>query len=519
MTIGGNEHAIEELRRRRRATVEEMGGADRVEKLHSQGRLTIRDRIDALCDPGSFTEVGTFARSDRAADKDVTPGDGKIGGHARLDGRAVTVVGDDITVKRGSSSQIGEMKVERLYEQALSAGNPFVYFGEAGGARIPDIMDIETFTRLPAMPWMASRRRRIPTVTAIVGESFGASSLHSTFTDFVIQVRGSCLAVTSPRVVEVATGERITMEELGGVDVHAEHTGQIDLAVETDDAAFEAIRAFLGFVPPNNWTRPERGPSPGVEATDPELEQIVPVRRRRAYDMRNVLRRLVDDGRLLEMRPQIGRSVVAGLGRIDGYAVGLLASNPMHQAGAISPDACDKGTRLLCLCDAFDLPVVFLQDTPGFLVGRQVEHASLLHRASRMLQALALCGSPRLTVIVRKSFGMAFQVLNGTGMGDDSIYAWPGAEIGFMDPEVAANVVFGKELAGLEGEERAAEHRRLAEEVAASTSPFDAAGIMAVDEVIEPAATRAVLARRLRQLAARPYRAPGERPLAGWPTC
>jgi acetyl-CoA carboxylase carboxyltransferase component len=496
----------DQLRAARAVITTEMGGVPRIAKLHAQNRFTVRERIAAFADPGSFAEVGTFARSNYPPDRDSTPGDGKIGGHCRVDGRPVTVVGDDVTVKRGSTSKVGETKVTRLYEQALAAGNPFVYFGEAGGARIPEIMDVAYFVGLPA--------------TVIVGDSFGASSLHSTFTDFVVQVQGSCLAVTSPRVIEVATGEQISFEALGGTEVHERSTGQIDLSAADESSAYRAVREFLGFLPSSIWSGPPRSePAGPVGQSDDRLAAIVPGRRRRAYDMRAVLRRLADGGHILPFQPGYGRSLIAALGRIDGYSVGFLASQPMHQAGALTPDACDKATRLLCLCDAFDIPVVFLHDTPGFLVGREVEHARLLHRASRMLQALSLCGSPRLTVIVRKSFGMAFHALNGTGMGADSIYGWPGAEIGFMDPDVAANVVYASQLSELDGADREREHAELATQLARSTSPYDAAGVMAVDEIIDPAMTRAVLARRLGELSGRRIRAERDRPLAGWSTC
>lgn len=510
--------AVEHLSERRRLVRDEMGGVDRVARLANDGRWTVRERINALCDPLSFTEIGTFARSERKEDRDSTPGDGKIGGHGRIAGRPVTVVGDDITVKRGSSSYVGELKVERLFEQALTGGNPFVYFGETGGARIPDVMEVEAFTRLAAMPWLARRRRRIPTATAIVGQSFGGSSFLSALTDFVVQVRGSCLAITSPRVIEVATSEHIEAEELGGVDVHARETGQIDLGVETETEAIVAIQKFLDYLPSNAWTRPERNDSPGVESFDPGMEGLVPAERRRAYDVRSVLRRITDRGELLELRPLIGRSVVTALGRVDGYAVGVVATQPLHQAGALTPDACDKVTRLLCLCDAFDVPMLFLHDTPGFLVGRQVEHAGLLHRSSRMQQALSLCGTPRLTLIVRKSFGMAFQVLGGTGMGSDSLFAWPGAEIGFMDPDVAVNIVHKGVLDNLVAGERADEHQRLRDRLGANTSPFDAAGVMSIDEIIDPGETRAVMANRLAMLASRRVRPESERLLSTWPT-
>jgi acetyl-CoA carboxylase carboxyltransferase component len=239
---------LEEFRVRRDRIRADMGGPEKVAALHEDGRMTIRDRIDALLDPGTFVELGTFSHSNRVPDRPATPGDGKIGGHGLLGGRPVTVVGDDVTVKRASSSLIGSRKLDRLFEQALTAGNPFVYLGETGGARIPDTMGAEGFTSLPPMPAFGQRRRRIPHATAILGESFGGSSFQAAISDFVVQVKGSCLAVTSPRVVEIATGEKITMEELGGTEVHSRRTGLIDLAVDTEQEALDAIRRVFFFL-------------------------------------------------------------------------------------------------------------------------------------------------------------------------------------------------------------------------------------------------------------------------------
>lgn len=504
--------AVDEFRFRRDAIRADLGGADKVARLHERGERTIREHIDGLVDPDSFEEIGTFARSMRVEDRDATPGDGKIGGIGRLDGRPVMVAGDDITVRRGSTAEAGSRRIDRLLDLAVERGMPYVYFGQTGGARIPDIMGSEGFSELPSFTEFAGRHHQVPFASAIVGQSFGGSSFVSAMGDFTVQVRGTCLAVTSPRVVEEATGEQIDFEELGGVDVHAKTTGQIDLAVDTDEEAYEAIRRFLSFLPPNAWTPAPRAESVGPIEPDPSIADMVPEKRSRAYDARRLVAKLVDDGDMFELRPGMGRGLFTCFARIDGWPVAVLASNPMFQAGVLDPAACEKGIRMMTLCDAYQIPAVFLQDVPGFLVGRQVEHGRILYRAIRFLEALLLNTAPCLTVIVRKAFGLAYQSMNGLPRMTSGLYAWPGAEIGFMDPAVGVNVLYGDRMAK-------DEQAKMAAEMATTTSPYDAAGPMNVDEIIEPAATRQILARDLNQLAGRQVPPPQDRPLAWWPTC
>ena len=491
----------------------EMGGVDRIERIHARGGYTIRERIDALVDAGSFREIGRFARSANPEDRENTPGDGKIGGHARIDGRPIVVFGDDITVRQGSSSLVSMRKEDRLVDHALLHGTPIVHIGETGGARIPDILGSEGISAFVPFPSVATRRHRVPMATVIVGKSFGGSSFLAAMSDFTVQVRGSCLAVTSPRVIEVATGEQISFEELGGVDVHARETGQIDLGVDSELEAWEAVRRFLSYLPANAWTPAPRLAEVGVGPiqADPSIRTVVPVERKRGYDMRRLIAKLCDPNSFFELRPTIGRNLTTGFGRIDGFSVGIIASNPRFGAGAIDVDGCEKATRLLVLCDSFDIPVLFLQDVPGFLVGRQVEHDRLLYKAMRFREALSNCSCPTLTVIVRKAFGLAFKTLNGSGVVADAIYAWPGAEIGFMDPEVAVNVV----RPNATGAEREAEHARQV----GATSPYGAAEVMMLDDVIDPADTRVVLAEDLRRLSTRQPRPPTSRPLSTWATC
>ena len=241
---------------RRQKIVSEMGSAARIARQHDKGRLTIRERLDLLFDAGSFREIGTFAHSEMHEVRDRTPGDGKIGGWGAIDGRAATAVGDDVTVLHGSSSVVGGKRSKRIYEQSLRQGVPHVYFGETGGARLPDALGSEGFSKIPPGIESARRRRRIPMATAIVGESFGGSSFHSAYSDFTVQVRGSALNVSSPRVIEIATGELISLQDLGGVDIHLDLTGQIDQSAESEEEAIALIKQFLGYLPSNCWETP-----------------------------------------------------------------------------------------------------------------------------------------------------------------------------------------------------------------------------------------------------------------------
>ena len=505
------------LQQRAETIRREMGGQDKIDRIHAAGRYTVRERIDRLLDPGSFVEIGTFARSERPEDQASTPGDGKIGGLGRIDGRPVAVAGDDITVKRGSSSVVGSRRVRRIFQTAMRDGHPIVNFGETGGARIPDTLGSEGFVKVTPDLDQAQRGRAVPMVSVICGESFGGSSFQSAFSDIVIQTKGTCLAVTSPRVIEIATGETVSFEELGGTAVHEKITGQIDLTAEDEDDALRLVREVLSYLPQNAWEVPARTPWDGKLDAVPALDSIVPERRTRAYDMRQVLRHLTDTDSILELKPNFGRSLITAFGRIAGVSVGFVASQPMQYAGALSPEACDKATGFLCLCDANNIPLIFLQDTPGFMVGKHVEHHNMLARAIRFLEALGQCQVPRFTLVLRKAFGLAYFSLGGSRMGAHALAAWPSAEISFMDPQVGVNVVHGGRLAQADDPE--AERARLIGEWTRDTGPEGAAGSMEVDEIIAPADTRRWLATHLDRLRIQPPPWGQRKPLAWWPTC
>ena len=511
----------DELEKRTKKIREQMGGKSRLEKMESEGKPNIRQHIDAILDEGTFQEIGTFSRSLREEDRETTPGDGKIGGEGEIDGRPVAIAGDDITVKRGSSSIVGSRKTSRLYERALKMGFPYVYFGETGGGRIPDLIGAEGISDAMPSPDIARRRRLIPMASVIVGQSFGGSSFHSAFSDFTVQVRGSVLAVTSPRVFEIATGEIVSFEELGGVDVHAKTTGQIDLGVDSYEDAYKAVKQWLSYLPSNAWTPAPRGEPMTKSRWEPdhELTDFIPDKRRRGYDMRKFCKLLLDPDSFFELQPKFAKNLVTGLGRLDGWSVGVIANNPMFQAGALNPDSCDKAIRLMCLCDAFNIPIIWLMDVPGFNVGRKVEHERMLFKAIRMVEALCNLSTPTISVVIRKGFGLAYQAMNTSGMGAWGFYSWPGAEIGFMDPDVGVNVAYSNKLEGLDKEDRETERQKLIEEISDATSPYEAAGTLRIDEIIQPSETRIRLAKDLAQLANRKIPAPEQRPLSYWPTC
>lgn len=512
---------VEVLFEQRHEIRTKMGGSEKIDRIRSRGGSTIRDRIAALVDPGSFFEEGTFVRSARPVDRDRTPGDAVIGGLAKIDGRPVTVVGHDVTVKGGSDSINGSRKLHRLYNQAIELGNPLIVLGEAAGSRIPDVLGSESMAQENGggLTWMATRRRAIPVITVISGRSFGESSFVAALGDVVIQVEGGVLAVSSPRVIEIATSEKITEEELGGRSVQEAITKQIDLGVATEEEAFAAVRQILSFLPSNCNSRPARIPDIPEPVFDEGLREVVPNDRRRAYDMRRVVRRMVDDDRFVELRPKISPNLLTGFARIGGWSVGIIANQTTRSGGALTPDACDKMTRFLCLCDSFSVPVIFLADSPGFLVGTQVEQDRLLFKAMLVAQVIALMRVPRIALVLRKAYGLSFFAMSGAGTGAAALLAWPGAEIGFMDPDVAANVLYAGELEDLSETDRDAEIKKRAEVLATGTNPYDAAVHMGIDEVIDPAETVVVIRGLLDRLEGVSGRAAGPGTLNSWPTC
>ncbi len=464
----------------------------------------MRAHVDALVDSGSFVEVGTFTHAVDGAPG--TTGDGRVGGLATIDGRPVVVAADNSEVLDGSFGEVGNERLERLLNLAITKGHPFVHLADGGAIRAAESGGAEGLAEFGSFTAFTTRLHRVPMASAILGDTTEASAFLAATGDFTVLVRDRRLSLAAET------------HEPGD----PARSGLVDTVVETADEAPVAVRRFLSFLPANAWSPPPRAePRSSAHTLDHEMVEMVPRSRTRAYDMRRVLTRLVDPppgapddapGEVFELRPTIGRGLVTGLARIDGWPVGIFASNPMFQAGAMDPAACEKGVRLLTLCDSFQIPAVFLQDVAGFLVGRQVEHGRMLFRAVRFLNALYASSCPTLTVLVRKAFGLAYETMNGRKYHTDGLYAWAGAEIGFMDPEIGVNVLYGDR-------KTPEEKRAMVADLREGTSPFDAAGVMNIDEVIDPAATRLILARDLANLATRRVPPPEDRALRSWPAC
>ena len=465
----------DDLRRIRRTVHQQMGGVDRVRALRIRGRRTARDFVSDFFDEASFEELGTFAGM-RTGQPPTAADDGRVTGHALLDGRPVGVIVDDVTVKRASSTAINARKASRVVALARRGGFPVVFLGEAGGARLPEVLRGEVFAAEPIYPWMFDPERP-PVVAAVVGDSYGGSSFVAATADVTVMTRGSVLAITSPRVIEMATGERVSPEALGGADVMAARTDIVDVVVADDRELDRVLRQAVGF-----FGRPRLEPDE-VERPEVELRPLVPADPSCAYDVVPVVEAVVDVGSFLELGGARGRSLVTGLARVDGATIGVVASQPLHEAGAMSPAACEKATRLSRLCDRFGFPVLSLVDTPGFRIGVEVEHSGMLRRAMELMGANTASRSPVVTVVLRKAFGLAFFAMFSPDHGGDVVMAWPDARIGFMEPTTAAHVLHGDE-----GGSPATRRERLAERAEAlggSVAARDVGAAMGVDEIVD----------------------------------
>jgi len=515
------EKELEELKRRKENALQ-MGGPEKVKRQHEQGRLTARERIERLLDPGSFLEMGMLNCSDMPGMEDKTPADSKVAGFGKIDGRNVVLVANDFTVLASTSSRVAGRKEKELKMVAASRGFPLIYLGEAGGARMPDIMGskglasiggggYDTFVR--AM----SRVRKAPMIAAVMGECYGMPTWMACLADFVVQVKGSAMGVSGPRVLELAISERVTDEELGGWKVHSEITGNTDRVAEDEKECFSIIREFLSYMPSHcDELPPTRPIPPGSGSRMDRILELLPEKRNRVYDMNKLLRTMVDGGELFPLKPLFGRSVVTSLARVGGRVVGIIANQPMFNAGAMDTDGIDKVISFLCLCDSFNIPLLFFHDTPGFLVGKEAERKRVGARVMNYMNALGQITVAKVSIIVRKTYGMAFWNMAGSGCATDFLVAWPTAEMSFVDPEIAANVVFAGKLQN--SPELIAQKEQLAQKMIEDSAPYPAAGMHFIHDVIDPRETRDYIVRALEICQGNKTGGLGEHRLANWPT-
>src|SRR3954454_17602919 len=479
----------------RRATALAMGGEERVKRQRDLGKLPVRERLDLLLDPGSFVEHGLLAdhMDPSLASRGSLAADGCVTGVGKIDGRRVAVIAYDFTVMAGSMGSVGEDKTARMRELALRQRIPVVWLLDSGGARIQSTSG-STFAGAGALfRKQVTLSGVVPQVGAMLGHCAAGTAYIPALTDFVPMVKGtSSMALGGRHLVKAATGEDVTEEEMGGSEVHNKVSGVADQEVASDEECLAMVRHYLSFFPSNNEAAP-----PVVECDDPvdrrceALYDIVPTAPRRAYDARKVVEAVVDNGDFLEMKPQWARNVVTALARVGGHPVGILANQPMVLGGALDVNSADKAARFTGLCDAFGIPLVFLMDVPGFIVGSAVEKQGIIRHGAKMLFAISEATVPKITVVMRKAYGAGYFVMNGTAYEADYIVAWPTAEISVMGPDGAVNILYRKQLAELpEGDERTQRRLEYAEEIRKTIDPYIAAGHAQVDDVIDPAETR-----------------------------
>ena len=503
---------------KRRETALAMGGEKKLERRRNAGLMNARERIDYLFDAGSFLESGLFAKSARPEDRDSSPGDGKLCGYGRIDGRDAVGVVNDFTVKGASSAAINMKKISQMQRTATERGLPLVFLGESSGARIPDNMGAFGMGNLLANnPAQYRRLRESPWAAAALGMCYGSSTWYTCLADFSVMRKGAVMAVSSERLVSMAIGEKIDGEALGGWKMHAETTGLIDQFVDTDEEAIDAIKTFLSYMPTHcNEAPPVHAVAAGSGDAAASVGDLVPDSRSKVYDMRKVIRAVVDTDSYFEVKPRFGRTAVTALTRIDGKSVGFIANNPLFKAGAMDAQACDKIISFMVLCDSYNIPLVFFVDNPGFVIGIEAERQRAPGKIMNFMNALQLVTVPKLTVMVRKNYGQAYINMGG-GKNADDVCAWVTAEVSFMDPAFAVNVVHGREGQRLE-EEDPARFEAEFEKISQENSVWDLAACYAVQQVIKPEETRDWLLRMLQVHERRLSNGVGQHLLNNWPT-
>jgi len=497
---------------RRRAQALAMGGPDKLARRRAAGVLNARERIERLFDRGTFHETGLLATSAYPDAKDRSPADGKITGFGRIDGREAACVANDFTVMGASSSATNMKKIGHMKRAAVTRGIPLVFLGESSGARLPDNMGARGMGSLLAQdPQQYLRQRESPWVSAALGMCYGSSTWYCCLADFNVMRKGAIVAVSSPLLASLAMNDPVDAEALGGWRVHAEITGFADTVVDTDEQAIDAIKTFLSYLPGHHNEAPPVKPVPaGSDAASEDILSLLPESRTQVYDMRKVLRAIADRDSWFELKARFGKAAVTALARLNGRSVGLVANNPLFKGGALDADACDKIVSFLVLCDSYNIPIVTFVDTPGFAIGVEAERKRAPGKIMNFMNALALVTVPKLTVLVRKSYGQAYINMGG-GRNSDEFIAWPTAEVSFMDPNYAVTVVHGLKPGDAGFGERLGEMER-------DSSVYDLASIHAVTDVIHPARTREALIRLLEIHQLRTTGGVGRHRLAAWPT-
>ncbi|HVT38687.1 MAG TPA: acyl-CoA carboxylase subunit beta [Gemmatimonadaceae bacterium] len=482
-----------DLLEKRRAESELGGGASRLKAQHDKGKLSARERLDVLLDEGSFTEFDRFVThrsSDFGLEKERPYGDGVITGCGRIDGRIVYVFSQDFSVFGGSLSEAHAEKICKMMDLAMRNGAPIIGLNDSGGARIQEgVVSLGGYAQIFLRNTLASGV--VPQISAILGPCAGGAVYSPAITDFTFMVRGiSFMFVTGPNVVKTVTHEDVTMEELGGADTHGGTSGVSHFTSGSEIECLAGIRALLRYIPSNNVDAPPAGAgSDPRDRRDEALLDIVPDSPNKPYDMHEVLRRVIDDGEFVEVQKDFAANIIVGFAHLGGHSVGLVANQPAVLAGVLDIGASVKAARFIRFCDAFNVPIVTFEDVPGFLPGVAQEHGGIIKHGAKLLYAYCEATVPKLTVITRKAYGGAYDVMSSKHIRGDFNVAWPTAEIAVMGPKGAVEILFKKEIA--ESADRAkATDARVVEYAEKFANPYVAAGRGYVDDIIDPRDTR-----------------------------
>jgi acetyl-CoA carboxylase carboxyltransferase component len=504
----------------RRAKIKLGGGEEKIEGQHAKGKLTARERIDLLVDRGTFVEIGMHGRphfSQRSMEGRDAPADGVITGWGEVDGRRCAVVAYDFTVMAGSMGMTGEIKVARMREMALQKRMPFIWLLDSAGARIQEAVGSlfagsgHLFREEVIMSGV------VPLIAGMLGPCAAGTAYIPGLSDFVPMVSGQgSMALAGPHLVKAVTGEDVTQEELGGAKIHCRKSGVGDLEVADDRECIEAIKAYLSYFPSNCEQQPPIRPTTDpVDRMDESLLDVVPESPRHPYDMYEVIKRIVDDGEYFDIKPKWAKTIITCLARFGGRPVGIVANQPKQLAGILENDSADKAARFVNLCDAFNIPLVFLQDVPGFMVGTKVEQEGIIRHGAKMLYAVSRATVPKVTVVIRKAYGAGYYVMNGRAYEPDLLVAWPGAEISVMGAEGAVNIIFRKQIEAADDPE--ATRAEMVANFKAIIDPYIAAGNDMVDDIIDPRETRPKIVRGLEMAATkrvdRPWKKHGVMPV------
>lgn len=506
---GMDRDTLDDLERRRHAA-RAMGGEAAIEKLHAKGKLSARARLEVLLDPGSFREIGLLARSQHPDLNARTPADGLVAGSGTIDGRPVYVTSDDASVLAGTRGRVGEAKTVRIRELALKHGAPFIAVMEAGAGRFQE--------NNGAMAAGIGHRFRehyrlsgqVPQVAALMGACFGGPSFTAMQSDFVTMAKDTgFMGMSGPPVVKVGIGKEVSAAEIGGAEKAAARTGQVDHVGDSEQDCLHAIRRFLSFMPSSAAELPPAAaPRPAeIDSADgrAKLAALVSENSRRAYDMEQVVRLIVDDGDLFPYRARYGRNLLTVWARVRGETVGVIANNPMHWAGALDDKAVHKVRKFIELCDAFHVPLVFLTDCPGFVVGPDIEDQRMVSLASRFLNTIIAASVPKVTVVLRKAIGLAYLAMGGKTMNPDALVAWPTALFDVMGPAAGVEITYAREIA--QAPDPDARRQELLARAQDQASAYLAAEMGLIDDIIQPGETRQVIADTLAR--ARSTRTPG----------